>query len=139
MIRKYIIAAVMCMPCIAMAQHQWTLNECIEHAIAHNITIKRQEANVKAQEISLNSAKNTRLPGVSASAGQNFNFGRGLNIDNMYLHLPPLRDPHHGGSWNPDVPSGVTATPITKLQPDLQLEVRIPTSVPIRIPSAHPA
>ena len=86
MIRKYIIAAVMCMPCIAMAQHQWTLNECIEHAIAHNITIKRQEANVKAQEISLNSAKNTRLPGVSASAGQNFNFGRGLNIDNMYIN-----------------------------------------------------
>lgn len=86
MIRKYIIAAVMCMPSIAMAQHRWTLNECIEHAIAHSITIKRQEANVKAQEISLNSAKNTRLPGVSASAGQNFNFGRGLNIDNMYIN-----------------------------------------------------
>lgn len=86
MIRKYIIAAFMCMPYVVMAQREWTLNECIEHAIAHNITIKRQEANVKAQEISLSSAKNNRLPGVSASAGQNFNFGRGLNIDNMYIN-----------------------------------------------------
>ena len=86
MIRKYIIAACMLVPCGAMAQQVWTLGECIDHAIEHNITIKRQEANVKSQEISLNSAKNTRLPGVSASAGQNFNFGRGLNIDNMYIN-----------------------------------------------------
>lgn len=86
MIRKFIIAACMLAPCGAMAQQVWTLDECIDHAIGHNITIKRQEANVKSQEISLNSAKNTRLPGVSASAGQNFNFGRGLNIDNMYIN-----------------------------------------------------
>ena len=86
MIRKSIIAALMLVPCAVIAQQEWTLDECIAHAIAHNITIKRQEASVKSQEISLNSAKNTRLPGVNASAGQNFNFGRGLNIDNMYVN-----------------------------------------------------
>lgn len=83
---KSIIAALIFVPCAVIAQQEWTLDECIEHAIAHNITIKRQEANVKSHELSLNSAKNTRLPGVNASAGQNFNFGRGLNIDNMYIN-----------------------------------------------------
>ena len=70
----------------ATAQQEWTLSQCIEHAISHNITIKRQETNVKAQEISLSSAKSSRLPGVNASAGQNINFGRGLTIDNTYIN-----------------------------------------------------
>lgn len=76
----------MLVACSTMAQQEWTLSQCIEHAIVNNISIKRQEANVKSQEISLSSAKSSRLPGVNASAGQNFNFGRGLTIDNTYIN-----------------------------------------------------
>ena len=84
--RKHITIALMLVACSATAQQEWTLSQCIEHAIVNNITIKRQEANVKSQELSLSSAKSSRLPGVSASAGQNFNFGRGLTIDNTYIN-----------------------------------------------------
>ena len=84
--RKHITIALMLVAYSTMAQQEWTLNQCIEHAISHNITIKRQETNVKAQEISLSSAKSSRLPGVNASAGQNINFGRGLTIDNTYIN-----------------------------------------------------
>lgn len=84
--RKHITIALMLVAYSAMAQQVWTLSECIDHAIEHNITIKRQETNVKAQEISLSSAKSSRLPGVNASAGQNINFGRGLTIDNTYIN-----------------------------------------------------
>ena len=84
--RNVITIALVLAACSVMAQQTWTLDQCIEHAIANNNNIKRQEANVKAQEISLNSAKNSRLPGVSASAGQNLNFGRGLTSDNTYIN-----------------------------------------------------
>lgn len=84
--RNHITIALMLIVSTAMAQQEWTLSQCIDHAIENNITIKRQEANVKSQEISLNSAKSSRLPGVNASAGQNFNFGRGLTIDNTYIN-----------------------------------------------------
>ena len=84
--RNVITIALVLATCSVMAQQTWTLDQCIEHAIANNNNIKRQEANVKAQEISLNSAKNSRLPGVSASAGQNLNFGRGLTSDNTYIN-----------------------------------------------------
>lgn len=84
--RNVIIIALVLAAYSVMAQQTWTLDQCIEHAIANNNNIKRQEANVKAQEISLNSAKNSRLPGVSASAGQNLNFGRGLTSDNTYIN-----------------------------------------------------
>lgn len=84
--RNHITIALMLVACSTMAQQEWTLSQCIEHAIVNNISIKRQEANVKSQEISLSSAKSSRLPGVNASAGQNFNFGRGLTIDNTYIN-----------------------------------------------------
>ena len=78
MTAKTILMALMLMPTAVNAQQEWTLRQCIDHAIANNINIKRQETNVKSQEVSLNSAKNNRLPSLNASAGHSFNFGRGL-------------------------------------------------------------
>lgn len=38
----FIIASVVTMP--AYAQQKWDLKQCIDHAIANNLTIKLQEA-----------------------------------------------------------------------------------------------
>lgn len=62
----------------------WTLQDCIAHALENNISLKQQEIQVKQQEIQLNTSRNSRLPGVSASASENFSFGRGLTADNTY-------------------------------------------------------
>ena len=68
------------------ASTPWDLRQCINYAIEHNINIKLQENNVKNQEVSLNTAKNSRLPNLQASAGENFGFGRGLTMDNTYAN-----------------------------------------------------
>ena len=65
---------------------QWTLRECCDYAVAHNITIKQQENQCRQQEIQLSNAKNQRLPDLSGSAGQNFSFGRGLTAENTYTN-----------------------------------------------------
>lgn len=65
---------------------EWTLSRCIEYALENNIQIRQQEINVSQQEISLNSSKNNRLPGVSASASESMSFGRGLTADNTYAN-----------------------------------------------------
>lgn len=62
----------------------WSLTECIDHALQNNIQVKQRENTVAQREIELNTAENQWLPGVSASAGENFSFGRGLNEDNTY-------------------------------------------------------
>lgn len=62
----------------------WSLTECIDYALQNNIQVKQREISVAQREIELNSAENNWLPGVSASAGENFSFGRGLNEDNTY-------------------------------------------------------
>ena len=65
-------------------QHLWSLPECCDYAVAHNISIKQQQNQRRQQELQLSTAKNSRLPDLSASANQNFSFGRGLTAENTY-------------------------------------------------------
>ena len=62
----------------------WSLRECCDYAVEHNISIKQQQNACRKQELQLSTAKNSRLPDLSGSAGQNFSFGRGLTAQNTY-------------------------------------------------------
>ena len=71
---------------IQAQEKQWSLRECCDYAVAHNISIKQQENQCRQQELQLSTAKNARLPEVSGSVGQNFSFGRGLTYENTYTN-----------------------------------------------------
>ena len=79
-----VVAALYAQP--VNAQQQWSLKQCCDYAVEHNITIKQQENQCRQQEIQLSNAKNQRLPDLSGSAGQNFSFGRGLTAENTYTN-----------------------------------------------------
>ena len=80
-----VLIALITLPLPAAAQQrQWSLRECCDYAVANNIRIKQQENQCRQQEIQLSTAKNSRLPDLSGSVGQNFSFGRGLTADNTY-------------------------------------------------------
>lgn len=70
----------------SFAQESWDLQKCIDYAIEHNITVKQQKDNVEQQRISLSTAKNSRLPDLSANASENLGFGRALSADNTYIN-----------------------------------------------------
>ena len=72
--------------CVAQQAREWGLTECVQYALAHNLNIKQQEDNVKLQEISLSTSKNSRLPDLNGSVGENFSFGRALTSDNTYMN-----------------------------------------------------
>lgn len=72
---------------LAAAQEKpWSLQDCIGYALDHNLSVQRSALQVQQREIDLNTALNNRLPGVAASASQNFSFGRGLTADNTYAN-----------------------------------------------------
>ncbi|WP_033148234.1 TolC family protein [Prevotella sp. P6B1] len=70
----------------ASAQKAWSLRECCDYAIEHNISIKQQQNERRQQELQLSNAKNSRLPDLNGSLGQNFSFGRGLTAQNTYTN-----------------------------------------------------
>lgn len=87
---RNIISAIVIIPALPLYGGDggglWTLDQCIDHAIANNITVKRQQQTVENEKIAVNTSRNSRLPGVNASASHSFNFGRGLTVNNTYAN-----------------------------------------------------
>lgn len=83
--KKSLAALLMAAALPAMGQQPLTLKQCIEHATANNVQVKLADNARKQQAVALNTAKNARLPQVSAYASQSFNFGRGLTAENTYV------------------------------------------------------
>lgn len=84
---KAIITTLMLMAATsagAQTGHAWSLRECIDYAMKHNITVKQQDVTKQQREIDVSTAKNSRLPDISATASQNWSFGRGLTSENTY-------------------------------------------------------
>lgn len=63
---------------------EWSLDSCINYAVAHNVGILQQELRIEEGKQSLTAAKDRFLPTLDASASQSFNFGRALQADNTY-------------------------------------------------------
>lgn len=66
------------------AQKPWTLQQCVDTALANNRNVKQQALTKKTKEIAYQQARQNLLPNLNASAGQNFNFGRSLAVNNTY-------------------------------------------------------
>ena len=58
---------------------QWTLQECVEYALEHNITVKQNQLNVELSEENVINSKGNFLPNLNASTGGNLNFGSGFD------------------------------------------------------------
>lgn len=65
----------------ASAQECMSLHECVKYAIDHNIGIEQRKLQEQNAEITLQTAKYSRLPSLSASLGQGFGFGRSTGRD----------------------------------------------------------
>lgn len=60
----------------AQAQERWSLRQCIDYAIEHNIDIRKIANESEQSAVEVNTAKWARLPNLNASAGQSWNWGR---------------------------------------------------------------
>lgn len=60
----------------AQAQERWSLRQCIDYAIDHNIDIRKAANTAEQESVSVNTAKWARLPNLNGNAGQSWNWGR---------------------------------------------------------------
>lgn len=62
-----------------MAQQAWTLQDCIDHAMRHNLEIKLQELDEESGRYDLEQSYANFLPGLNAEASQGLSFGRSVD------------------------------------------------------------
>ena len=65
----------------SFAQKKWSLKECVEHALEHNISVKQSMLDIDLAKEDLVNAKGNFLPTLRASASQNYNFGSFIGQD----------------------------------------------------------
>ena len=69
-------------------QKSWSLRECIDYAITHNISIQQSKITADQSAVDVNTAKWARLPNLSGSAGENWTFGRTTSpVNNTYSDI----------------------------------------------------
>ena len=77
----FLLASIFC-----SAQQGWTLEQCIQYAVDHNIQIQQSQLTVEQQEIELQTSKMAYLPDLNAGIGQNFSFGRATSNNNVIVN-----------------------------------------------------
>jgi outer membrane protein len=102
MMRKIIIfIAAFLTALIASAQSPWTLQQCVDTALANNRNIKQRELMRQNNEIAWQQARNNLLPNLNAAAGQSWSFGRSQMVDGTYQNI-------NSNSSNFSISSGIT-------------------------------
>lgn len=58
------------------AQQKWSLRECVDYAVKHNLQVIQNEYSKQIQDSNLKIAQKNYLPSVNASVGNNVSFGQ---------------------------------------------------------------
>ena len=80
-----LIIAIIITSLAARAQKEWTLDECVDYAMEHNVAILRSVVSQSNAEFQHKMSKNAWLPTVSAEASQSLGFGQSPSANGVYV------------------------------------------------------
>ncbi|MFH6602368.1 TolC family protein [Maribacter algicola] len=93
---------------ILSAQNKkWTLQECVEYALEHNITIQQSELDLKDAEVNKLDAKGNFLPSINAQASHSWNIGLNQNVTTGILENLTTMFTSGGVGMNVDLYNGL--------------------------------
>ncbi|MFN8273938.1 MAG: TolC family protein [Flavobacteriaceae bacterium] len=88
-------------------EKKWTLQECVQYALEHNITIKQSELDQQLAEIDHKSAVGNFLPSFNASARHSWNIGLNQNITTGILENQTIQFTSVGFNTGIDIYKGL--------------------------------
>ncbi|MDO5607558.1 MAG: TolC family protein [Capnocytophaga sp.] len=77
--RAFRYLAILLIPMVGNAQTIWTLEQCIDHVLDNNISIKQSEIDLQATSVDKLTAVGAFLPSVSSNMSYNYNQGKNIN------------------------------------------------------------
>ena len=89
-------------PTSGFSQKQWSLQECVDYAVQHNLSVKQQYIATISQENSVNQSLYSFFPTLNASGSGSFNWGRSVDPFSYTFTNAEIK------SINPSLSSNVT-------------------------------
>lgn len=83
--KLFLIISIVTLSFASHAQKVWTLDECVDYAVEHNVQILQTIVSQNSAEYQYKMAKNAWLPTVSADASQSFGFGQSPSAYGVYV------------------------------------------------------
>ena len=83
--RLFLITLLTATVLSVQAQKVWTLDECIDYAIEHNLDLKKTQLARQQAEYQYKMSQNAWLPTLSANAGEYFGFGQSPSYTGVYV------------------------------------------------------
>lgn len=83
--KLFLIISIITISFVSKAQKVWTLDECVDYAMEHNVTILQSIISQNNAELQYKMAKNAWLPTVSADASESFGFGQSPSAYGVYV------------------------------------------------------
>lgn len=77
-------AALIAIGSMQAQNKKWSLEECIDYAVRHNLEVRQGQNQVEKLKVERSTLKNSFLPDLNAGTSQKFDFGRSLNRSNTY-------------------------------------------------------
>ncbi|MGB0838327.1 MAG: TolC family protein [Flavobacteriaceae bacterium] len=82
---------------VSFAQERvWSLEECVNYALEHNLSVKRTKLNVESADIEVKASWSNFLPNLNANASQNLSFGSSISPESN-LRVPANFTSTNGG------------------------------------------
>ncbi|WP_053978137.1 TolC family protein [Mangrovimonas xylaniphaga] len=88
-------------------EKKWTLIECVDYALEHNISIQQSELDLEVAEINKKDAFGNFLPSLNASASHSWNIGLNQNITTGILENLTTQFTSFGVSSSFDIYAGL--------------------------------
>ena len=86
---------------------KWTLEECVQYALEHNISIKQTDLDTKLAQIDKSTALGNFLPNVNGSASHSWNIGLNQNITTGLLENQTIQYTSAGLTAGVDIYKGL--------------------------------
>ncbi|HEU4495839.1 MAG TPA: TolC family protein, partial [Flavobacterium sp.] len=86
---------------------KWTLAECVDYALAHNITIRQTDLDTKVSEIGKKDAVGSFFPEINGSLSHSWNIGLNQNITTGLLENQTVQFTSAGLNANFDIYNGL--------------------------------
>lgn len=83
--RTLLLVTTVALAFSASAQQVWTMQQCIDYALEHNIGIQQSQLNRQNADYQYEMTKDSWLPSINASAGEYLGFGQSPSYTGVYV------------------------------------------------------
>lgn len=102
---KFIFNGLIFFPLIFLSQNNWTLQQCIKHALNNNINLKRLALTTEINKNNTLQSKANVLPNINLGAAHTYNFGQTIDrFTNSFANTMVLSQNFYGSTnvllWN---------------------------------------